>query len=653
MRSLIERLPSSVEGRLVERRHKHLVLLPWQRSHVVDARVRGSYLLIDSAAASEHAPRGALAAAAAGKKAVNADLPQESSSHGVKPQQEAQEHTTTKAKATDDGEALRANAVDLTARARVVNLEGAVVADVSTSKGKKKRHAFRVAFMNEKRKVHHIELECESQEQVQMWVRAIERASHRAAPRKDDFEPLLLLGSGHFGKVTLVAHKPTGTVLALKEMREEQVAAARMEAARIREQKKRSSKKKKFNWNAKGIGQLKLEKQITERLLLGELVDDRWVARLAFAFRERGKLMLAQEFAARGDLWSLIRSQKRLSIGAATQISSELVSAVGSLHARGILHRDIKLENIMLDTDGHIKLIDLGLSKQLSIRPVIRDDRKRYGFTFSLCGTRYYMSPEQIKGTGHNLSTDWWQVGCLIYELVVGKPAFFDKNTAKIDERILSGEGPNMLAFRKFAGESHQTELACKLIQSLLVHDTSDRLGAAGADEVRKHPFFQELSWSKVDARQGAVDKDIASYVDSGKPGHIVDSEVVAKYFRDAKTLDGEKLNDNLAISLKLSSSASSGSLASADTPEVDRNRFMVGGTRNGSTASAATAQSDKRHSSDSVSTLATSSNNTYSGRHAKPTLPRRTESRGPLLGFSFAAPIDTLMDMSQGLVSS
>mmetsp|Transcript_20732 Transcript_20732/g.36224 ORF Transcript_20732/g.36224 Transcript_20732/m.36224 type:complete len:630 (+) Transcript_20732:246-2135(+) len=629
MKVLIERLPSSLEGRLIERSKRKL--LPGKSTAPVDVRLRSSYLLIDPVVD--------------GSKNLESNLPKHISKQSVSADNPLKE---------DKGEILRRNSIEFSPKVRVINLEGAVVRDVSGQIKAKKglpAYAFEVAYVSEKKqdKIKKVVLMCQSEEELQRWMRHIDRLSIKSPPKRADFEPLLLLGAGHFGKVTLVSHKATGTVLALKEMREESVAAARAEAQRRRDQKKHG--KSKTDSSPKGIGQLKLEKQITERLLLGQLVDNRWVGRLAFAFRERGKLLLAQEFAARGDLWSLIRAKKRLSLDATTQIAAELVSAVGSLHAHGIMHRDIKLENIMLDIDGHIKLIDFGLSKQLTPRPSPRNERNRYGFTFSLCGTRYYMSPEQIRGTGHNLSTDWWQVGCLIFELIVGKPAFYDKNTAKIDEKILSDEGANFAQFRKLAGDDADAALASQFIESLLIPESNDRLGANGVEEVKKHPYLESFNWSKVDIRQGPVDKEIAQYVDSGKDAHVVDSEVVAKYFRDAKTLDGEKLNEHLDTPLKTSSSSDDDERPPRCAHEGTR--FTMDPARSSSSSTTPT-RLEKIPSSDSVSTMGTTnSSSTFSSRAVKPTPPRRTESRGPLLGFNFAVPVDTLVDMSQGLIAS
>lgn len=91
---------------------------------------------------------------------------------------------------------------------------------------------------------------------------------------------------------------------------------------------------------------------------------------------------------------------------------------MGYLHKKGIIHRDLKLENILIDMNGYLKIIDFGLAKML--------DSGKTGLTKTYCGTPEYLAPEMIQQTGHNFSIDWWALGILIYEMVIGVTPFFN-----------------------------------------------------------------------------------------------------------------------------------------------------------------------------------------------------------------------------------
>ena len=148
--------------------------------------------------------------------------------------------------------------------------------------------------------------------------------------------------------------------------------------------------------------------------------------------------------------------------------SSEIVSALSYLHSVGITHRDIKPKNILLDTEGHVVIIDFGFSKRIQER------------TFTMCGTQKYMAPEMIACTGHDKAVDWWALGILVYEMLVGYAPFFDDNPFLISQKILTE--PIKWPRNMNAG-------AKDLIQNFLERDKIKRLGSrlGGEEDVKNH----------------------------------------------------------------------------------------------------------------------------------------------------------------------
>jgi len=136
------------------------------------------------------------------------------------------------------------------------------------------------------------------------------------------------------------------------------------------------------------------------------------------------------DYISGGELFSRLRKEGRFSYDVTLFYSSEIFLAIQYLHKQNIAYRDLKPENLLIDSDGHIKLTDFGFAK------VIENDR-----TFTLCGTPEYLAPEIIKGAkvGYGKSVDWWALGVLIFEMLSGYPPFYDNEPIGIYKKIVTG----------------------------------------------------------------------------------------------------------------------------------------------------------------------------------------------------------------------
>lgn len=172
------------------------------------------------------------------------------------------------------------------------------------------------------------------------------------------------------------------------------------------------------------------------------------------------------DYVSGGELFTHLYKRDHFNEDEVRIFIAEIVIAIEQLHKLGIIYRDIKLENILLDADGHIVVTDFGLSKELT--------KESNGRSYSFCGTMEYMAPEVVRGgkTGHDVSVDWWSVGVLCYELLTGASPFTidgDPNKQnEISKRILRADPPMPDMIREDARD---------LIKRLLNKDPSKRLG--------------------------------------------------------------------------------------------------------------------------------------------------------------------------------
>jgi serine/threonine protein kinase len=185
---------------------------------------------------------------------------------------------------------------------------------------------------------------------------------------------------------------------------------------------------------------------------------------------------LAFEYVQGGEIFRLLRKENMFPNDVALFYITEIVLALEYLHRQKIAYRDLKPENLLVASDGHLKITDFGFAKRI-------DDR-----TFTLCGTPEYLAPEIIMSAGHNMGVDWWALGILIFEMLAGYPPFYDSNPYEVYRKITIGH---------FEYPAQVSINARKLISGLIEHDLSKRFGCMknGADDVKNHIWFKGVDW--------------------------------------------------------------------------------------------------------------------------------------------------------------
>uniref|UniRef100_A0A8U8BZB9 non-specific serine/threonine protein kinase n=1 Tax=Geospiza parvula TaxID=87175 RepID=A0A8U8BZB9_GEOPR len=284
----------------------------------------------------------------------------------------------------------------------------------------------------------------------------------------ENFELLKVLGTGAYGKVFLVrkvSGHDAGKLYAMKVLKKATIV-----------QKAKTT-----------------EHTRTERQVLEHIRQSPFLVTLHYAFQTDTKLHLILDYINGGELFTHLSHRERFSENEVQIYIGEIVLALEHLHKLGIIYRDIKLENILLDSDGHVVLTDFGLSKEF-----LTDENER---AYSFCGTIEYMAPDIVRGgdAGHDKAVDWWSVGVLMYELLTGASPFTvdgEKNSqAEISRRILKSEPPY---------PQEMSALSKDIIQRLLMKDPKKRLGCGptDADEIKQHPFFQNMNWEDLAAKK-------------------------------------------------------------------------------------------------------------------------------------------------------
>ncbi|KAH6619249.1 kinase-like domain-containing protein [Chaetomium sp. MPI-SDFR-AT-0129] len=275
----------------------------------------------------------------------------------------------------------------------------------------------------------------------------------------EDFEPLRCLGKGTYGTVLLVKQRATGRLYAQKQF-----------------------KKASLIVHKKLVEQTKTERQILE-----SVNRHPFVVKLYYAFQDQEKLYLILEYGQGGELFTHLSTERMFSEDTAAFYMAEMVLALTHLHTDlGVVYRDLKPENCLLDSEGHLLLTDFGLSKV-----AVDSDACN-----SILGTVEYMAPEVIQGKKYGRAVDWWSLGALGFDLMTGHPPFRGANHAKIQDNIVR---------QKLALPFFLSPDAKDLLTRLLRKDPAKRLGFNMPKDlatIKKHRFFRKIDWKLLAARE-------------------------------------------------------------------------------------------------------------------------------------------------------
>ncbi|XP_014261459.1 serine/threonine-protein kinase tricorner isoform X4 [Cimex lectularius] len=327
----------------------------------------------------------------------------------------------------------------------------------------------------------------------------------------EDFEPLKVIGRGAFGEVRLVQKKDTGHVYAMKILRKADMLE-KEQVAHVR----------------------------AERDVLVE-ADHQWVVKMYYSFQDPINLYLIMEFLPGGDMMTLLMKKDTLSEECTQFYIAETALAIDSIHKLGFIHRDIKPDNLLLDARGHIKLSDFGLCTGLkkshrtdfyrdlsqakpsdfiktwtasnpmdSKRRAESWKKNRRALAYSTVGTPDYIAPEVFLQTGYGTSCDWWSLGVIMYEMLIGYPPFCSENPQETYRKVM--------AWREtltFPPEVPISEEAKDTVMRFCAESES-RLGSSrGVDELRLVPFFRGVDWDHMRDRPAAIPVDVKSIDDT------------------------------------------------------------------------------------------------------------------------------------------
>ena len=295
------------------------------------------------------------------------------------------------------------------------------------------------------------------------WTQKVEEMSISPENEKSigigtsDFDFLVTLGKGSFGLVALAEYKETGQLYAIKMLRKDIVVKDGDVACTL-----------------------------IEKNVLAMPNKSPFLTQMHSCFQTVDRLFFVMELVSGGDLLNRIMKVGRFKEPTAAFYAAEIALGLMYLHSNGVIYRDLKLENVLLDQDGHIKIADFGMCKE----DIIDGATAR-----TFCGTPDYIAPEIVQGHPYNKSVDWWSFGVLCYEMLVGHPPFDGNDEEELFAAILTQtiDFPNAVS-----------KEAREVVKGFLTQNPIKRLGCGpnGDQDIREKEFFQIIDWDQLEARE-------------------------------------------------------------------------------------------------------------------------------------------------------
>uniref|UniRef100_A0A8C5QNN1 Rho-associated protein kinase 2 n=1 Tax=Leptobrachium leishanense TaxID=445787 RepID=A0A8C5QNN1_9ANUR len=325
----------------------------------------------------------------------------------------------------------------------------------------------------------------------------------RLQMKAEDYDVVKVIGRGAFGEVQLVRHKTTQKVYAMKLLSKFEMI-------------KRSDSA--FFWEERDIM---------------AFANSPWVVQLSSAFQDDKHLYMVMEYMPGGDLVNLM-SNYDVPEKWAKFYTAQVVLALDAIHSMGLIHRDVKPDNMLLDKNGHLKLADFGTCMKMDETGMVRCD--------TAVGTPDYISPEVLKSQGgdgyYGRECDWWSVGVFLFEMLVGDTPFYADSLVGTYSKIMDHK--NSLSFPEDVEISkHAKNLICAFLTERDV-----RLGRNGIEEIKQHAFFKNDQWTWESIRETAapVVPELSSDIDSSNFDEIEDDKRDVETFPIPKAFAGNQL---------------------------------------------------------------------------------------------------------------